>query len=263
MKRTAWMAAAAALAFLVVLLARFPARWAQGFLPRGTACAQLGGTLWNGTCTGLVAQGMPLGDLSWSSHPLRLLAGKLSFTLALALPSGTARARLELGPTGAITAQGVRATLPLSHALLAQLPPNIQGLIQVDLASVHWDGKRVSAVRGVLEVHGLVVQGDALGDYRISFPADSGGPIGAAALSGPGREGAGAGAQDEPTGRLEDLGGPLAVQGTLRLTRAPALALDMLIAPRANAPPDIVQNLRFLGSPDAEGRRPFSLTYGF
>lgn len=263
MKRTALMAAAAGAAFLIVILARFPARWAAGLLPHGTACAQLGGTLWSGTCTGLLLDGMPLGDLSWSAHPLKLLAGKVSLSVALALPSGTARALLTVSPTGALTAQGVRASLPLSRALFAQLPPNTQGLVAIDLALLHFDGKRITALRGELEVHGLTVQGELLGDYRVSFPAESGGSIGASTASVPGFGGDSAGAGAEPTGRLEDLGGPLAVQGTVRLTREPGFVVAGLVAARANAPRDIVEDIRFLGSPDAQGRRPFTVAETF
>jgi general secretion pathway protein N len=243
MNRGARIAAAGAAAFLIVLIARFPARWAAGVLPRGTACLQLGGTLWSGTCTGLLAAGAPLGDLSWTAHPLQLLIGRLSVTVALTLPNGTVSSRVELRPTGTITAENLQATVPLSHALIAQLPPNTQGVLQIDLASLRWNGKRITAIRGDLSVRGLAVRGESLGDYRVSFPRDS-------AASG--------GSTDEPTGRLEDLGGPLSVQGTLRLTPAPGFVLDTQVAPRANAPRDIVQALRLLGSPDAQGRRPFT-----
>jgi general secretion pathway protein N len=243
--RAAWIAAAAAVAFVIVLIAHFPARWAAGFLPRGSACGELGGTLWDGTCTGLVAAGTPLGDLSWATHPLGFLTGKLSLSVSLAVPSGTVRSDLRLSPTGSITAENLRATLPLSRAWLAQLPPNVDGVIQIDLAALRFDGKRITSLHGNFDVQGLAVRGEPLGDYRLSFP---GGP------PGPG---------DELAGRLEDLGGPLAVQGTLRLTREPGFVLDGLVAARPSAPPDMVQNLRLLGSPDAQGRRPFSFSYTF
>ncbi len=245
MNRGRRIAAAAAAAFLIVLIARFPAKWAAGALPRGTACAQLAGTLWSGSCSDLVVQGAPLGDVTWTAHPLRLLIGKLSLTVSLGLPSGNVTSRLDLSPGGGITAANLRAAFPLSRALLTQLPPNVQGLLQIDLPSLHWNGRRVTAIRGNLNVLQLAVHGESLGDYRVSFPAGPGAPA------------------DEPTGRLQDLGGPLSVQGTLRLTQEPGWALNMLVAPRASAPHDIVQNLRFLGSPDAQGRRPFSLSGTF
>jgi general secretion pathway protein N len=242
MNRGPWIGAGAVAAFLIVLAARFPARWAAGLLPRGTACTQLSGTLWSGACGGLTSAGVPLGDLSWSAHPLRLITGKLSVSVSLIMPSGSARALLLLSPTGAIGAEDMRATVPLSHALLTEVPPDVQGVVAVNLAALHWNGRRVTALRGEFDVQGLAVQGESLGDYRLSFPG---------------------GSSDEPVGQLEDVGGPLSVHGTLRLTRQPGFVLDALVASRANAPRDLVQDLRFLGSPDAQGRRPFSLAGTF
>jgi general secretion pathway protein N len=242
MNRGPWIAAGAGIAFLIVLVARFPARWAAGLLPRGTSCEQLNGSLWSGSCAGLIAGGAPLGDLSWSAHPLRLITGKLSVTVSLAMTSGGARSLLTLSPTGAITAENAQGTLPLNHALLQPVPPNVQGSVTFNLAALRWNGKRVTRLRGEFDVQGLVVQGDSIGDYRLSFPDDS---------------------SDQPLGQLTDLGGPLSVQGTLRLTREPGWVLNTLVAARANAPQDLVRGMRFLGSPDAQGRRPFSLAGTF
>jgi len=36
-----------------------------------------------------------------------------------------------------------------------------------------------------------------------------------------------------------------------------------LVAPRASADPSLVSQLKILGTPDAQGRRPFSLEYSF
>jgi len=67
----------------------------------------------------------------------------------------------------------------------------------------------------------------------------------------------------DPIGALRDLEGPLALEGTLRLTPAPGFELEGVIAARRGAPPELVNSLRFLGSPDATGRRPFSLSGTF
>ena len=71
------------------------------------------------------------------------------------------------------------------------------------------------------------------------------------------------GGPGEPTGKLRDLDGPLAVEGTLRLTRQPGFELEGLVAPRAGAEPALINNIRYLGSPDATGRRPFSVAGTF
>ena len=58
---------------------------------------------------------------------------------------------------------------------------------------------------------------------------------------------------------VEECGGPLAVQGTLRLTRQPGYVLEGQVAPRDGAPPELIGNLQLLGTPDGLGRRPFSI----
>lgn len=243
MARTAGKIAAAAAAFAIVVIARFPARWAAGFLPRGTACRQLAGTLWRGTCSGLLERGMPLGDIAWTLHPLRLLTGALSADVALTLASGSAHARIDVGPTGRLTAHGVHASLPLDRSLVPELPPSTHGSAQADLSLLEWDGRRITAIRGQIDVRGLTGAGaEPLGDYRVFFP----GPP-----------------SPDLVGRLSDLGGPLSVAGTVRLTPEPGYVIDAQVAPRPDAPPDIVSALRFLGTPDASGRRPLSLAGTF
>jgi hypothetical protein len=238
MKRGIPLGLAAFAAFLLFLIVRFPAQWAAGALPRGVACTGLGGTLWSGTCSGLVVNGAALGDLGWTFHPSRLLTGALSLDLSLSLPPGTARGRIERGITGTITAENVHADLPLDRSVLGALPPGMRGTVQADLASMRVRGKRIEAIRGQIDVRGLTDgKGSLIGDYRLSFPG------------GPGKE---------PVGRLSDLGGPLEVQGTVRLTREPGYLVEGTVAARPGATPDMINELRYLPTPDAQGRRPFS-----
>lgn len=242
MGRGGKIAAVAAAAFLLVLIAQFPARWAAGALPRGTTCRQLSGTLWRGACDGLAAGGAPVGDLVWTLHPLRLVTGALSANVVLTLASGSASARIDLRPSGAIIAREVHAAFPLDHALLPELPPATRASAELDLAALRWDGTRISSIRGQIDVRGLTHRGEPLGDYRLYFPGDGSG---------------------DPVGRLTDLGGPFDVSGTVRLTREPGYAVDAQVGARPGAPPDLADGLRYLGSPDAKGRRPFSMAGTF
>jgi general secretion pathway protein N len=243
MKRGVWIGAAALVVFLLVLVAEFPAAWAAGFMPGAVSCQQLSGSIWNGTCSGLAAQGTPFGDLSWTLRPARLLAGRLNLDVDWMQGTNFARGNLEFGLGGALTARDFHATFPLDRQMVPQLPPGIHGSAQADLAALHFDGKRVTAVQGQLDVHGLAESdGTPLGDYRLSFPG---------------------GGSDEPAGHLSDLGGPLSVDGTLRLTREPGFMLDAHVAARPGAPPDLAQQIQYLGSPDAQGRRPFSVSATF
>ncbi|HUN25356.1 MAG TPA: type II secretion system protein N [Steroidobacteraceae bacterium] len=238
MTRGATITAAAAAAFLVVLVAQLPARWAAHALPRRIACSDLEGTVWNGGCAGLSVSGMPLGDLAWRVHPLRLLLLHLSAAIDLDGPDTRLSATVDLAPMGAGSAADVHATLPLDHRLLAQLPLSEHASLQANLTRLAWRGRRVTRLSGQVELRGLTFpSGEPLGDYQLSFPPATGG---------------------EPVGRIADLGGPLSVEGTLRLTPQPGFAVQALVAARSGTPADIAQGLRFLGSPDAQGRREFS-----
>ena len=71
--------------------------------------------------------------------------------------------------------------------------------------------------------------------------------------------------QPAPDGELPaafvDNGGPLEVQGTLRLDATRSYTIDALIEPRAGAPESLVEGLKFMTTdPDAEGRRRLNLT---
>ncbi|HZC87274.1 MAG TPA: type II secretion system protein N [Steroidobacteraceae bacterium] len=244
MKRPLWIALLAAAAFVAIVLARMPAAWVVPARGPQWACASLDGSLWSGTCAGLTLSGTSLGDLSWELHPLRLAAARLAARLTLSHGPADAAADVELTFGQRITARNLVADLPLDAALLPPVPPNLHGRAHAALALVQVQRGVIREIQGRIEVRNLEERSGnntALGSYSVSFPGGSG----------------------DPVGTLRDLEGPLALEGTLRLTPAPGFELEGLIAARRDAPPELVNSLRFLGSPDATGRRPFSLSGTF
>ena len=244
MKRPLWIALLAAAAFVAIVLARMPAGWVVPARGAQWACASLDGSRWSGTCAGLAVSGTPLGDLSWELHPLRLAAGRLAAHLTLSHGPAEAAADVELTFGQRITARNLVADLPLDPALLPPVPPNLHGRAHVALALVQVQRGVIREIQGRIEVRNLEERSGnntALGSYSVSFPGGSG----------------------DQVGTLRDLEGPLALEGTLRLTPAPGFELEGVIAARRDAPPELVNSLRFLGSPDATGRRPFSLSGTF
>jgi hypothetical protein len=157
---------------------------------------------------------------------------------------------VEVGFDKTISARDVKADLPLDRELVSALPPNLQSLrgkIHADLAHVRVKGQALKAIEGVVEAHDLRdgegSNAQRWGSYSLTFPASTGG---------------------DPIGQLRDLGGgPLAVEGTLRLTPEPGFDLEGLVTARPTASPELAKDLQFLGSPDAQGRRPFSLAATF
>jgi general secretion pathway protein N len=243
-KRGIWITLLAAAAFLAIFIARLPAAWV---IPPGAArgaCTSLEGSLWSGECAGLTIERRPAGDLSWELHPLQLLLGRLAGHVSLAGPAATLGADVEAGFGGRVTVRHLTGDLPLDPALMPGLPPELHGRAHLDLSLARIEHGAVTELAGRIEARDLEdrsVHATPLGSYVVTFPG------------GPG----------EPTGRLRDLEGPLAVEGTLRLKRAGGFELEGLIAARSNAPPELIDNIRFLGSPDASGRRPFSLAGNF
>jgi general secretion pathway protein N len=242
--RGLWIGLLAVLAFVVIVLARLPASWVIPANNPKASCASVDGSLWNGVCTGLTVGRTSVGDVSFELHPLRLFMGKLAAHL-VSRGDITLTTDLELGLGERITARNLVADFPLDPALIPGLPPSVSGRAHLDLALARIEHGIITQLQGRIEAHDLEErsgQDTLLGSYSITFPA---------AASG------------EPTGQLRDLDGPLAVEGTLRLTREPGFDLEGLVAARAGAPQELVNNIRFLGSPDASGRRPFALAGTF
>jgi hypothetical protein len=151
---------------------------------------------------------------------------------------------VELAYGGRLTARNIIADAPLDSKLMPGVPPSLHGQAHLELALAQIEHGIITQLKGRIEAHNLEDRSGAntpLGSYVIIFPGGSG----------------------EQVGRLRDLDGPLALEGSLRLTSEPGFVLEGLIAPRRGAAPEIVNNIRFLGSPDASGRRPFSLSGTF
>ena len=244
MKRPIWIALLAAAAFLGILVARMPASWVIPTHSAQGACSSVEGSLWSGTCSGLNIGRTAVGDVTWELHPLRLLLGKLAAHVSLAHGAADANADIEVGFGGRFTAHNLLADLPLDPKLIPSVPPQLSGRAHLDLALVQIQHEVITQLQGRIEAHDLEDRSGmatALGSYVVTFPGGSG----------------------EPLGKLRDLDGPIALEGTLRLTRQGGFELEGLIAPRPGAPPELVNNIRFFGSPDASGRRPFSISGTF
>jgi general secretion pathway protein N len=243
-KRPFWIALFAAIAFLAIVLMRMPAAWVLPARGPQWSCAGIEGSLWSGGCAGLIVSGTALGDLSWDLHPARLLLGRAAAQLTMAHGLADVHAEVEATLGGWITARNVVADLPLDPALLPGVPANMHGRVHCDLALVQLQRRIIRQLQGRIEARNLEERSGnntALGSYVVTFPGGSG----------------------DPVGTLRDLEGPLALEGTLRLTPAPGFELEGFIAARNGAPPELVNSLRFLGSPDATGRRPFSMSGTF
>lgn len=251
MRRSVRIGAVVVASFLVVLIARFPASWAAALLPDTIACAGAAGTVWSGACTSLELRNeassnpVALGALTWRLRAWRLFTGVLAVDATLQPPAGRVRADVELSPGGSLTARNVTASLRLDPQLVPLVPQTLRGLVQADLQRLQLDDGAITGIAGRVELRELQQSAARLGSYLIVFPEVA--------------------AAGDPTGELRDTGGPFAFEGTVRFVREPepGYVIQGLIAARADAPPELARRLQFLGTPDAQGRRPFSFSGSF
>jgi general secretion pathway protein N len=233
----------AAAGFALGLIISFPARWLGPVLPHAVHCRQLQGTAWSGTCTGLSTGARELGDLSWELHALQLLRARLDLQLDLTDQGNYLRGDIAFGFGGALHGRDVQLDLPLTSALISSLPAGAQAHLSGKLARIEWTGKFISVLQGQLDVRDLIAaQGEVFGNYQAIFAPN------------PAADNA-----DTPTGVIHDSGGPLELDGTLQLTHDPGYVMQGRVAARASASSGLADDLKYLGSADATGRRAFSL----
>jgi general secretion pathway protein N len=247
MKKAILTFGAALVVFLAVLVWQFPAGWARDFLPKNVACADFAGTLWSGQCMGLVLNGSAVGDLTWNLSPWRAIAGKAVGNVAVTRADLAMTSDIALSFAGNGTLSNFKARLPLDPAVLPQLPAYLRGDVTADFAKIviasRWPAELVGTLN-VRELRRLDGAQFRLGDYDLNFD-------GAVAPDG------------SLIGQLQDRGGPLAVRGTLKLTREPGYEVSGLVGARAEAPQQLRQQLEFLGPPNSSGEREFSLAGSF
>ena len=242
MKRSLFIAAGVA-AFLVCLIAMIPAHQVARRLPAGVTLGGVGGTIWSGRARTLTMNGLAFGALEWSCRPWRLLVLEWSCTVGLSPQGGEVAGDVsgDFGPV--IVAQNIEGRVPISAFEGIATPRGWRGDLEFDLDQVSLAGRRPVAASGTVYLRGLRAPGAAaqpLGDFELAVGE---GTVGGATLNG----------------RLRDLGGPLHVRGSIELGQDGRYLLTGEAAPGPGAGTAIFDTLSFLGPPDSQGRRPFTI----
>ena len=235
--------AAGVAAFLVTLIVGLPARFLAPLLPPRLTVGTLEGTIWRGRTDMLAVDGQTIGGLRWQLRPLELFLGRLALDSELDRRDGQARAQLRVGFGGSVEARDIEAHLPLSALPRNIVPGGWSGVLRAELARVSVPKGAVPRIEGKVELRNLKApppQGALIGSYSLLFDASSS-------------------QKDRLVGKVKDLEGPMQVDGTLSLGADRSYVVEGLVAPRPDASKAVTDTLRFLGTPDAQGRRPFSV----
>ncbi len=232
---------AGALMFLVVLVVSFPARVAYRWIPLpDVTLTGISGSIWNGRADEALAGGAYLRNLSWSFRPAKLLSGQLAFHTSSNPASGALATDVAIAPGGELTLSGMTGNLPLELVHPSFQADGLKGDIRLDFDDVRVRSGWITSIDGAVSVTNLYVpalSAAPLGDYLATF----------------GMEGPAINATVDDTAGVIDVDGVI----TIRPDRSYSFSGD--VAARPDAPPSIEQQLRYLGSPDVRGMRPFRI----
>jgi len=245
MKRLWLLVALGILSYAIFALVTLPANVVISRLePYGVRAAGVSGTAWNGSAQVLQVAGINVGQLSWDLHVLPLVTLKAVADIDVRRPDGFARGIVNAGKTR-LELSDFSASLPL-----AALPPQVTqggwtGTINARLATLVLENNWPTSADGTIDVSDLT--GPArrpvnIGSYQVRFPAQ-----GTTA--------------ETLVGTINDTGGPVQINGTIQLKAADrSYLLDGMVATKPDAPPDFARTLEFLGPPDPQGHRQFSVS---
>jgi general secretion pathway protein N len=236
-------------AFFLLLLVTLPAQVVMGLLGRlGVDATGVSGSVWNGQAAMVRVRTVPLGQVEWNLHVLKLLTGRASATVAVKQGAAFAQGDVSAALGGRITLSDVSASWPLASLAAAGLPAGWTGTANARLSELVVENGLPVALTGNIDLVNLVGPANrpaSLGSYRATFPSSTGNT------------------GDGIAADLKDLDGPIAVTATLRVQRDRSYLIDGQIATRPEAPSQVVSALQYLGEADASGQRPFSLSGTF
>ena len=233
------LVAAGACVFVAGIVLLFPARVAYDwFAPETVRLSGITGTVWSGSAVEGSFDGFYAGNPSWHFRPAALFNGKLGYAVAADPAGGMLEGNVAISPAGSVHLGKLRAGLPLAALGSAAAAAGAKGTLDLQFDSLVLDDGWPVRATGAAEVRGLIVpvlSPTPLGDYHAEFETVDG----------------------AVTARFEDLSGVLDLDGTLELQTDRRYVLSGRVRATNAAPPGLVQQLRFLGSPDAQGMRRF------
>jgi Type II secretion system (T2SS), protein N len=236
-----FLAILAASLFLLTVLIRAPASWALKIAPAGVSCSLPAGSLWRGSCARMSAAGIDLQDVGWTVHPWPLLRGRLDVDVSSADARAPGTVQVSISPGGHLVLRELHAQLPVGTELLPLFPTAWSGRLRLELTRVEFDRAHLHDLQGTATAYDLAQRNPptVYGSYELRF-------------------GAATRKNGVIVGSLRDLGGPLAVTGTLVLRNGSEYEVNGLVSARPGASAELVKAVDYLDR-DVQGRRTFSL----
>ncbi len=232
-------------AYVIFLLATFPAAYALALLQKRLPDAQLAnvsGSIWSGAAQEFALHGQSWGALQWHFDWRAPFVGRLGYRLQLRGPEIALQGQVA-GNRNKLLLEDVRGHLPLSR-LESWLPlptGSVNGKLDLHLSQVLLVKLRPERADGSVNLTGVSLswpQALTLGDYQLKLQTQ---------------------AQNGIHGSFVDTGGPLVLQGTLDLGSNGHYQVSGTLTSRD--PGNAALNTLLRGLPvDGSGHHPFHFT---
>ena len=232
-----WLLVAGFLAFVIGVIAIFPARVAyRWFAPPTVTLAGIEGTIWSGRADHASVSGVYVRNLEWSARPFSLLLVRPTYHARGELVSGFVEGVFSVGIGNRIRMEDVSASMSLAALAEAMNMPQLAGTANLRLDTLEIrDGLPVAAT-GTVEVSELfaptVYRRAPIGGYRAEFFTQPEGIV--------------------PS--VEDTDGIIDVAGSLTVGDDRNYVFLAAIAPKDGADEGLKEQMRFLGTPDERGQ---------
>ncbi|MBT8422744.1 MAG: type II secretion system protein N [Gammaproteobacteria bacterium] len=246
------LALVGALALCVFILARFPAATAFAwFAPDGVGAFGVSGTIWRGEAKVISAGGVQLRNTRWDIALSQLLLGRFGGDVDTRWGGGFLNASGSVSVLGTVRLRDVKGSFDLGQANALLGSPGIGGTAKLDFQELrlenNWPVHAIGTGQLTNLTSAMLGRGAAqlIGDVGFEFDSNT------------------ETAPDTVTGKLQDTGGPLQLDGTLELTPPANYEIVTRIAARDTAAESLRRNLSFLGQPEPDGTRIFQLAGSF
>lgn len=195
------------------------------------------GTLWTGSATEAFVAGQGLSSLEWEIKPLWLLLGRVQVHLGMRQGQSYFYGDVGRSLGNDIHLANVEASLLLAdmRALSTLIPLQLAGSLSLNLQELDFENRVFTAAEGVIawQDAGLAtMQNMSFGNLRVELQNTAEGV----------------------TGKLSDSGGALLAEGVLQLADTGSYQFNGAFMARDPGQSGLVQSLRFLGQPGADGK---------
>lgn len=231
----------AALTAIIALVVTFPARiayqWASSPL---LAMSGITGSVWSGKTREFSTNGVYLRDLEWRIHPLRLLTGKIAYSISASPVSGFFESKIAMGLDGTATLTDLSAALPLQMMEQAAKVPGLRGQASLQFERIQLVEGRAAAMNGTMTVADLVVpvvHRGSLGGYKAEFFTQNNGIVAS----------------------VEDTDGVVDLAGSLQINPDATYSFVGQVVAKTNTPEAVRQQMRFLGPANERGQQEIRL----